>query len=212
MLKPSCVRLVCNNPMNWLIGNCTLAELSQEVISQGVSFSCDNTDLDDFFLKDAPLYRAQLLGKTYCFRLDSNPKEIVCAFTLANDSIRVDTLPNSRAKKVEKHIPHAKSLRRYPALLIGRLGVNKKYQGKGIGSSLLSFICSWFIEDENKTGCRFLIVDAYNNPNTLNFYEQNGFNYLFSTEEQEAINTGFTPDTRLKTRLMFYDLLDSIEI
>lgn len=172
--------------------------------------SCNNDDLDEFFLKDAPLYRAQLLGKTYCFRLDSDPKQIVCAFTLANDSIRVDMLPNSRAKKVEKHIPHAKSLRRYPALLIGRLGVNSQYQGKGIGSDLLMFISSWFVENDNKTGCRFIIVDAYNNPQTLNFYERNGFIYLFSTEAQEAENTGFSPDTKLNTRLMFYDLLDSI--
>lgn len=196
--------------MSWLVDNCTLAELSKEVIAQGVAFSCGNADLDEFFLKDAPLYRAQLLGKTYCFRLDSDPREIVCAFTLANDSIRVDMLPNNRAKKVERHIPHAKALRRYPGLLIGRLGVNSNYQGKGIGSSLLSFVCSWFIDEGNKTGCRFLIVDAYNNPRTLGFYEQNGFMYLFSTEGQEAVNTGFTTDTRLKTRLMFYDLLDSV--
>lgn len=197
--------------MSWLFDNCTMIELSEDVISQGVSFTCGNPDLDDFFLKDAPLYRQQLLGKTYCFHLDNNPKEIVCAFTLANDSIRVDMLPNSRAKKVEKNIPHAKSLRRYPALLIGRLGVNEKYQSKGIGSDLLSFISSWFVKDDNKSGCRFLIVDAYNNPKTLTFYERNGFIYLFSTEAQEAENTGLTSDTNLNTRIMFYDLLDSIK-
>ena len=51
---------------------------------------------------------------------------------------------------MEKKIPHAKSLRRYPALLIGRLGVNAKYQDKGVGSDLLSFISSWFVKDDNK--------------------------------------------------------------
>lgn len=196
--------------MSWLFDNCTMTELSEDIISQEVSFSCGNADLDEFFIKDAPLYRKQLLGKTYCFYLDSNPKEIVCTFTLANDSIRVDMLPNSRAKKVEKHIPHAKVLRRYPAILIGRLGVNSRYQSKGIGSDLLSFIGSWFIRDDNKSGCRFLIVDAYNNAATLNFYERNGFMFIFSTEAQEAENTGFALETKLKTRLMFYDLLDSI--
>jgi GNAT superfamily N-acetyltransferase len=121
-------------------------------------------------------------------------------------------LPNSRAKKVEKKIPHAKSLRRYPALLIGRLGVNAKYQDKGVGSDLLSFISSWFVKDDNKSGCRFLLVDAYNNPKTLNFYERNGFLFLFSTEAQEAESAGLSSDSKLKTRIMFYDLLDSIQL
>lgn len=197
--------------MGWLVDNCTIAELTKETIQESEDFTCDNPDLDEFFLKDAPLYRLQLLGKTYCFRLDSNPEVIVCAFTLANDSIRVSMLPNSRAKKVERSIPHSKSLRRYPGLLIGRLGVNRNFQGKGIGSELLSFICSWFLDDSNKTGCRFLIVDAYNNPRTLRFYEQNGFVFLFSSEGQEAVSSGLDRDTKLKTRLMFYDLLDSIE-
>ena len=187
-----------------------MSELSKEVISEGVTFSCNNSDLDEFFLQDAPLYRSQLLGKTYVFRLDVDLKQIVCAFTVANDSIRVDMLPNSRAKKVQRGIPHSKALRRYPGLLIGRLGVVYHFQNRGIGADLLSFISSWFTDDENRSGCRFLIVDAYNNPQTLNFYEKNKFNYLFSTESQEAVNTGFDPDTKLKTRLMFYDLLDSL--
>lgn len=196
--------------MSWLIDNCTVEELTREAISESIPFSCGNFDLDEFFLKDAPLYRAQLLGKTYCFRLDKNPKEIVCTFTVANNSIRVDMLPNSRAKKVEKNIPHAKSLRRYPGLLIGRLGVNSKYQKNGIGSQLLEFISGWLLEENTKSICRFQLVDAYNNPQTLRFYERNGFMYLFSTEDQEAKNTGFVAGTKLRTRIMFYDLLDSV--
>lgn len=84
------------------------------------------------------------------------------------------------------------------------------YQGKGVGSDLISFISSWFVKDDNKSGCRFLLVDAYNNPKTLNFYERNGFLYLFSTEVQEAVSLALPIDTKLKTRIMFYDLLDSI--
>jgi len=39
-----------------------------------------------------------MLGKTYCFVLDENPSDIICAFTLSNDSVRVDNLPNARKK------------------------------------------------------------------------------------------------------------------
>ena len=133
-----------------------------EVIAECRPFSCGNADLDEFFQHDAPLYSKQMLGKSYCFRLDEDSSVIVCAFTLSNDSIRVDMLPNSREKKVRKNIPRSKQMRRYPGVLIGRLGINVDFAHRGIGSELMEFIKSWFLDAGNKTGCRFLIVDAYN--------------------------------------------------
>lgn len=128
--------------------------------------------LGRFFRQDAPLYSRQMLGKSYCFRLDEDPSVIVCAFTLSNDSIRVDILPNSREKKVQKDIPRSKQMRRYPGVLIGRLGINTEFAHRGIGSELMEFIKSWFIDAGNKTGCRFLIVDAYNEEIPLGYYQK----------------------------------------
>ena len=60
----------------------------------------------------------------------------------------------------------------------------------------------------NRTGCRFLIVDALNRPDTLHYYEKNGFRYLIADERLEAkymgIGVGRLP---LNTRLMYFDLL-----
>ena len=106
-----------------------------------------------------------------------------------------------------ENIPHEKSLFSYPATLIGRLGVNRDFAGKGIGTELIDFIKLWLLERENRTACRFLTVDAYNNENTLKYYENNGFKYLFSTEQQEKHYIGMTEDKELKTRLMYFDLL-----
>lgn len=164
----------------------------------------------EFFQKDAPFYSKQLLGKSYCFRMDEDSRIIVCAFTVSNDSIRVDVLPNSREKKVQKTIPYTKQMRRYPGVLIGRLGINKDFKHQGIGSDLMTFVKSWFIDEGNKTGCRFLIVDAYNEALPLSYYQKNGFKYLFSTEMQEAEYTGFEAGTHLNTRLMYFDLIDLI--
>ena len=94
------------------------------------------------------------------FRQDEAPSVIVCAFTLSNDSIRVDMLPNSREKKVQRDIPRSKQMRRYPSVLIGRLGINVEFAHRGISSELMEFIKSWFIDAGNKTYCRFLIVDT----------------------------------------------------
>lgn len=193
--------------MGFLQENCSFSVFSEKILHQFSSFDCGNPDLNDFFINDSQNYSKELLGKTYCFLLDSNPEEVVCAFTISNDSIKVNFLPNSRKKKVTKLIPRQKQFRSYPAVLIGRLGVNEKFKGKGIGRELLDFIKAWFIDSDNKTGCRFLAVDAYNENGPISFYLRNGFEFLFSTEEQEKEYTGLDSQNELKTRLMFFDLI-----
>jgi hypothetical protein len=76
--------------MSFLFDRCTFGVLNENIINECHSFLCGNDDLDEFFQHDAPLYSRQLLGKSYCFRLDDDMRIIVCAFTVSNDSIRVD--------------------------------------------------------------------------------------------------------------------------
>lgn len=175
-------------------------------------FDCGHDDLNDFFANDVKNYSEELLGKTYCFTLDEDPSIIVCAFTVSNDSIKTTRLPNSRKKKVIKEISRQKHMRSYPAVLIGRLGVNKEYrlmegEEERTGKQLMDFIKSWFIDEANKTGCRFIVVDSYNEPGPLRYYSKNGFIGLFSSEEQEKDFTGLSKDAELQTRLMFFDLI-----
>ena len=92
--------------MGFLKENCIFSLLSQWLLESCNPFDCGHGDLNDFFINDSQNYSGQLLGKSYCFILDENPKEIVCAFTVSND----------------------KQLRSYPAVLIGRLGVSDKFK------------------------------------------------------------------------------------
>jgi hypothetical protein len=195
--------------MGFLLEKCSFSILDEAAIESCAPFCCGNSDLDEFFQHDAPLYSKQLLGKTYCFRLEEDPSTIVCAFTLSNDSLRAYDLPNSREKKIERRIPYAKQMRRYPGVLIGRLGINIQFKHQGIGTELMTFIKSWFLDSANKTGCRFLIVDAYNDSIPIDYYLKNGFKFLFSTEEQEAkyTNINILP---IRTRLMYFDLMELI--
>ncbi len=192
--------------MGFLLEKCKLVKWDGKIQETCHRFTCGDDDLDDFFQNDAMRYQKELLGKTYCFILDENPKTIVCMFTLSNDSIRVDVIPNNRGRKLSQDIPREKRMRRYPGVLIGRLGINAAFRNKGIGTELLDFIKSWFIDEENKTGCRFLIVDAYNSEAPLGFYIKNDFLFLFSSELQEAENLGYDLAKALHTRLMYYDL------
>lgn len=44
----------------------------------------------------------------------------------------------------------------------------------------MTFIKDWFRHEDNKTGCRFIVVDAYNEERVLKYYDKNGFLPLYS--------------------------------
>ena len=189
---------------------CEISSVTAEKLAMCEPFTCENQDLDDFFANDSVLYAQHLLGKTYLFSLRNNPDIIVAAFTLSNDSIRLTNKLNEESKNMflQETDLQGKHLRRFPAVLLGRLATNKNFAGKGIGSAVMDFIKTWFLIG-NKTGCRFIIVDAYNNEATLHYYLKNGFKFLVDDERLEAkymgIGVGRLP---LNTRLMYFDLLD----
>jgi GNAT superfamily N-acetyltransferase len=195
--------------VSFLLEKCRFLPLSGSILNVCEPFSCGHEDLDDFFKSDCLKYSQELLGKSYCFVLQDSPEIIVCAFTVANDSIKVNYLPNNRKKKITKNIPREKQMRSYPAVLIGRLGVNKDFIIKGIGSELMDFIKAWFIDPFNKTGCRFIVVDAYNEDIPIRYYLKNGFEPIFSTEDQEAesLDMPLIEGEKLATRLMAFDLI-----
>lgn len=191
--------------MSFLYDECSLCELNNRTDLEG--FCCGDKDLDDFFANDCFAYAQELLGKTYFYTVKSAPKMVVCAFTLANAGIRVSDLPNARRKKIEANIPHVKSLKDYPAVLVARFGVSEKFRSLHIGSDALEYIKYWFLDPYNKTGCRYVLVDAYNSSSTILFYESNGFTTVFSSEEQEKNYRQIDEESPLKTRLMYFDLM-----
>ena len=188
--------------MNFL-DNCKILPHTDETLN----FSCGDKDLDEFFLYDAVKFEQQLLGKTYRVCLDSDNSVVVCMFTLSNASVEARNLPNNRRKKLTENIPHEKTLSSYPATLIGRLGVDINFGGKGIGSTLIKSIKQLILLKTQMAACRYLTVDAYNNASVLKFYEANGFKTLFSSDIQEKEHIGMPLEKELKTKLMYYDLI-----
>lgn len=192
--------------MGFLADKCIFSTYSTDNLDESFPFKCGVADLDSFFLKDAFSHQKALLCKNYCFVLADKPKQIVASFTLSNDSIK--KIPNARKKKVERSIPHEKHYSSYPAVMVGRLGVDIHFQNLHIGTETLNFIKAWFLDTLNKTGCRFILVDSYNKPANINFYQKNGFSFLFGSERQEKEFRGLPEEKELKTRLMFFDLIE----
>ncbi len=180
---------------------------NKEIAGKLPAFDCGDEDLNAFFQEDAFSYDAQLLGRSYCF-LSALEGDIAAVFTLSNSAIRVAELPSNAKRRLVKLIPWVKQGRNYPAVLIGRLGVCRKYRNQKVGSQIIDFIKAWFLSDHNKTGCRFIVVDAYNKEDVLHFYsnENNKFSFLFKEESQEKSYNSIPADEALKTRQMYFDL------
>jgi len=150
-------------------------------------FDCGDNDLNDFFRKDAQAHKEQLLAETYVLLQKKAQGVPVALFSLSNDVIRLEKIKGKIA------IPPGKNYRDWPAVKIGRFGVLKDFQGQNIGSFVLNMIKCLFLT-ENRTGCRFITVDAYNDKKVIRFYGKNDFQML--TEK----------DNTKPTRAMFFDL------
>lgn len=195
-----------------LAEQCIMNPFTKDLKDVCAPFSCGNgqieQDLNDFFANDSFLYKEELLGKTYCWITKAKPYRIAGLFTISNDSIKTTYLERSTSNRLNRHINNAKRGRSYPAVLIGRLGVDENFQGEGrfIGTQILDILKDWFTDENNKTGCRFMVVDAHNHPRTLHFYEQNGFKYLHKTEDEEREYYHIPMNEPIHTRLMYFDL------
>lgn len=157
-------------------------------------FDCNDKDLNEFFLQDSKEYLKDLLAVTYVLTKDN---ETALFFSIFNDRISTEDVDEESRKsiwnRINRKIPNRKRLPSYPCVKVGRFGTSVKYTGQGLGSNVLNYIKYWFI-DMNKTGCRFITVDAYKT--ATSFYEKSGFKYLCSEESEKDSDT----------RLMYFDL------
>ncbi|MDQ6903613.1 MAG: GNAT family N-acetyltransferase, partial [Bacteroidota bacterium] len=122
-------------------------------------FDCLDSDLNDFLLSDSKHYLKRLLAVTYLFEYEGIT---IAFFSVSNDKISAQEFESNRMFKrmFQDLMLDGKKYRSYPAVKIGRFGVHKDFQGKGLGSKLLDYIKGMFITN-NRTGCQYITVDAY---------------------------------------------------
>jgi len=93
------------------------------------SFNCGKSSLDHYFHEQVGQDIRRKLA--VCFVLSNKEKRIIGYYTLSNSSILLDDVP----EELRKRLP--KSYVNLPVTLLGRLAVDKKCQGTGIGKLLL---------------------------------------------------------------------------
>ena len=146
-------------------------------------FDCGDFTMTTYFRRKSKLYRKQMLVESYHFRpLDYTEPVPVVLVDLCNDAIRREHIPD-----LEQRVTSKKTyLETFPAVKIARLGRNRVFSGGGAGKALLNAL-KFFFTSENRTGCRFLTVDAY--PKIEGFYSECGFVRTLANSEANPNET-----------------------
>ena len=103
----------------------------------------------------------------YVLEDDEKPGSVCGFYTLSNLSVELNEIPVAKRKSFPKY-PQV------PAILLGRLAVDKKFQGAGIGEHLLIDALQRALASSKVTGAGVIVVDA-KNESVCDFYLQYGF-------------------------------------
>ncbi len=130
-------------------------------------FSCGKDILDKYLHKQANQDIKRKIS--ICFVLSDEDNNIKGYYTLSNDSIPQEQLP----EKIKKKMP--KSYVNLPTTLLGRLAVDVNYRRQGIGELLLldALKRSFDISSES-IGSMAVVVDPLDDE-AISFYRRYGF-------------------------------------
>lgn len=128
-------------------------------------FCCTKDELNEFIHNEALDFQEELLGITHLWYYEG---QLVGFVTLSTADIRKEMMDFEDRPRIGKD--------HYPALQIGQLAVDEKFEGNGIGG----FICRWVmgkaLDLSKSVGCRFIILNAKRD--VISFYKKNGFKML----------------------------------
>lgn len=130
------------------------------------NFDCGDDSLNNYLKRHAWSNQAKVsMGFTYVAVDETAPRAVIGYFTLAMASVPREAFP----KKYVRGLPPYE----LPLILLARLGVDRRFAGRGLGHALISeaFRISLRVSDE--VGCRCIITDAY--PNRMSWYARYGF-------------------------------------
>jgi GNAT superfamily N-acetyltransferase len=128
-------------------------------------FSCGKAPLDDFLRLRATQYEKRRLGSTYVAVFRGEAK-VAGYYTLAAGAISIENLPPAVAKRLPKHP--------VPVILLGRLAVDQRAHGQGLGKTLLQDALRRCLEWSEKLGVFAVEVLAIDTE-AKGFYAKYGF-------------------------------------
>lgn len=110
------------------------------------------------------------------FVLTDDGRTIAGYYSLSQFSVKLGELPSEIANRLPKYPV-------VPASLIGRLAVDKRFRGKGIGELLLMDALARCLAVSKQVACAAVIVDA-KDESAKSFYMKYGFMELPETDNR----------------------------
>ncbi|MHB1134610.1 MAG: GNAT family N-acetyltransferase [Chloroflexota bacterium] len=129
-------------------------------------FHCGIEALDRYFGEQITQDQRRNLARPYVL-VDTAKDNIVGFYTLSSFTIRRTSLPPDRAKGLPAY-------EAYPSILIGRLAVDHRYQGRGLGRLLLANALRRCRALSEQVGAMAVVVDA-KDEKAHAFYKHHGF-------------------------------------
>ena len=129
-------------------------------------FQCGSDPLNDYIRRYASQDVRRNIARVFIATPENDPRQLSGFFTLSAGSVSCSSLPASLARKLPRYP--------VPVALIGRLGVDKKFQGKGLGSILLADACQKVSQASTVLAMAGIIIDAKDD-DAISFYKHFGF-------------------------------------
>lgn len=139
------------------------------------TFDCGQPSLDEWLRTSALSAIAKRTGRTFVWTARDEPTRVVAYYTLSASLITRDSLPHRLGRGDPDQIP---------AALLGRLALDRRLHGQGLGSVLLvDALHRLAIATEDVAAC-YVVVDAIDEA-AVAFYERHGFTR--SLEERRLV-------------------------
>lgn len=129
------------------------------------AFSCGEPALDDYLRQRSTQDVRRRIARVFV-ALERASGTIAGYYTLSAASFARDQLPQAAAKRLP-HYP-------VPAAILGRLAVDRKYQGRGLGELMLADAIKRVLRASEALAVHALVVDAKND-RAKAFYQRFGF-------------------------------------
>jgi predicted N-acetyltransferase YhbS len=130
-------------------------------------FSCGNASLDRYLKEQAGQDLRRSCAASFVLVAERGGAAILGYYTLSSYGIDIGELPAHVAKKLPRYPL-------IPAVLLGRLAVDQRYQGQGICEFLLMDALHRSLEQSAEIAAAAVVVDAID-AGAVKFYQHFGF-------------------------------------
>ncbi len=127
-------------------------------------FDCGRPALDDWLARRALANQSTGTSRTWVIT-STDEARVVAYYASATASVLRSTAPRARTGNQPTELP---------ALLLGRLAVDRRHTGRGLAAALLKHFMTKALEVSRAVGIRIVLVHAKDN-HAVGFYARYGF-------------------------------------